>query len=232
MGISPEGEILWENDDFARPFDWLLTDDGLIISTTSGQRSLWTVDEGGPSPWGIELGGRLTGQGDQLWLYSADGIYRLDVPTLSATLLVELPQGLSGSGDIIALPGGGALVAHRDRADRRLIVLEPDGSVRWQRSYAGLVEGNLSLLLLDKTVFVAADQVANGNGEVAIYALDLEEAALTHLFTGGTRLAIPEFTQVLPAGEDRILINIGGGSMVLLDPQAALEAVSPPLATN
>jgi hypothetical protein len=187
------------------------------------------VGEAEPVSWQIKSGGRLAGLGDQLWFYGVDGLYRLDLPTVSAELVYELPQSLLSMGDIMALPDGGILVDHRDRADRRLIVLEPDGSVRWQRSYAGLVEGNLRLLLLDEAVFVVAIQEGNGTGEVAIYALDLEEAALTHLFTGGTRLSLPEFTQVLPAGQDRLLINIGGGSMALLNPQAALEAVSPAL---
>jgi outer membrane protein assembly factor BamB len=229
LAFSPEGEMLWEMDEITRPFDWLLAGDRLIFSTVGGDSSLWAVGEAEPVSWQIKSGGRLAGLGDQLWFYGVDGLYQLDLPTVSAELVYELPQSLLSMGDIMALPDGGILVDHRDRADRRLIVLEPDGSVRWQRSYAGLVEGNLRLLLLDEAVFVVAIQEGNGTGEVAIYALDLEEAALTHLFTGGTRLSLPEFTQVLPAGQDRLLINIGGGSMALLNPQAALEAVSPAL---
>jgi murein DD-endopeptidase MepM/ murein hydrolase activator NlpD len=225
IAISPEGEILWQVDSIHRPFDWLLTDDALIFSTIGRERSLWTVGESGPLSWEIEIGGHLAGRGDQLWLYGVEGIYRLDPSALSARLLYELPQGLISHGDIIALPGGGVLVAHRDRADRRLIALDSDGAVRWQRSYAGLVEGDLSLLLIDDQLFVVAEQEANGIGELSIYALDLEEMALTHIFSGGTRSSVSDFTQALAAGEDQILINIGGGSMVLLDPQEALEAV-------
>jgi len=225
IAISPEGDILWEDDSGLRPFDWLLTDDALIFSTTGGDSSLWTAGDSGLLSWELKIGGHLAGQGDQLWLHDSAGIYRLDPAALSAELLYELPPGVINYGDIIALPDSGALVTHRDRADRRLIALDPDGSVRWQRSYAGLVEGDLSLLVLEDTVYLVSTREVNSNGELSIYALDLDGAALTNIFSGGTRSSVSIFTQALATGEDQILINIGGGSMALLDPQAALEAV-------
>ena len=63
---------------------------------------------------------------------------------------------------------------------------------------------------------------------VAIYFIDTDHAELTLIFTGGTRspVANPQATWASAVAEEYILVNIGGGGMVALDPQLALEAMS------
>ncbi len=225
--ISQEGNILWEAEQIGKPFDWLVLGDQLLFTTIGGGRSVWTLDDSGLSAWDLELGGYLAGQENNIWLYDAEGIYRLDLASQTAELVYRLPQGLLAWGDIMATADGGALVAHRDRSDRRLILLTPDGQVRWQRSYERQLQGDLTLLTLDDALLVVDRNEANSLGKIVVYALDVEEVSLTHLFTGGTRSSIPAYTQVLPAGEHQLLVNIGGGSMAMIDIQQAIEAALP-----
>jgi hypothetical protein len=60
---------------------------------------------------------------------------------------------------------------------------------------------------------------------VSIFAVDMENIALVRIFEGGTRIPVPEDTWVYQVSEDQILLNIGGGGMVRLDLQVALDAV-------
>jgi hypothetical protein len=54
----------------------------------------------------------------------------------------------------------------------------------------------------------------------------MENAELTQVFSGGTLNRLSESTWWIAVGDDRILVNIGKGTMCVLDPMQALEAVS------
>jgi hypothetical protein len=224
--ISNEGAMLWEADSISRPFDWVAKEDSLVFSTVGSDRSLWTVDDSGLVPWEKRLGGHLVVAGDHIMLHDEDGIFRLDPEKLSAELLYALPSSWPGSGDMIALPDGGVLVAHRDGYDRRLIALDAGGALRWERSYSDLVQGDVSFLMVGGRVYLVSQHNENSVSEVSIFAIDMERAELRHLFTGGTRSSNPNDTGVFAAGDDLILINIGGGNLVALNTQLANEAVT------
>ncbi len=226
VGISPAGQLLWQQDATGRVFDWTLAEDLLIVSAEGRNGVLWTIGQAGPIAQVAHVGGRPVIVGDQVWVYAADGIYQLHPETLSAELLYALPYGSLWLGDMVALPGGGVLVAHTDRFDKRLIALDGDGGVRWQRSFADFIRGQPSLLVLDGSAYLASLDATGSFSEVSIFAVDLNSAELTRIFTGGSRNPLPQDTWAFPSGDHRILINIGGSSMALLDPQAALAAVS------
>jgi hypothetical protein len=71
--------------------------------------------------------------------------------------------------------------------------------------------------------------VAAGSGSVqtlSLYGVDLTTAELTLLFQGGTRSALPTGNWVTAADNGRLLINIGGGHMLALDPAEAQQALA------
>ncbi len=163
-----------------------------------------------------------------MWFHDLNGVFRLDAESQSSKLVYPLPSSYIDLGDMIALPDGGLLLAHRDRFDERIIALDPSGRVRWERSYAGLVQGEVSLLEVDGRVYLMSQGRANAAGEVSLYAIDLERDELRHIFRGGSRAPVPVYTWATAAGDGLIVINIGGGSLALLDPLAADEAALAP----
>jgi hypothetical protein len=62
--------------------------------------------------------------------------------------------------------------------------------------------------------------------DIAIFAIEMDRAELTHIFSGGTRTPRPQDTSAFAIDNHRLLLNIGGGSMVALDTQLAMDAVS------
>jgi len=62
--------------------------------------------------------------------------------------------------------------------------------------------------------------------KVSIFAIDINGVELARIFTGGSRIPMLKDTWAFAIGDDRILANIGGGSMVALDTRLAIEAVS------
>ena len=232
FGLSPQGRLLWEQDTISRPFDWVLMGERLIFTLEGRDGPVWSIDRSGPMEWKAPISGRPVIAGNRIFVYATDGIYRLDSETLSAERLVALPRGAPRSGDIVALPDGGLLVAHQDIYDRRLIALNDDGTLRWERSNSDILQGRQRLLMLAGHPFlVSENNTTSSSDEIAVFAIDVNSAELARIFTGGSRDSIPGSASAFVVGDDRILINIGG-RLVMLDTRLALEALSQRRALN
>ena len=222
--ISATGALLWRHEFIARPNDWTLGEKYLLVSTAGIERAVWAIDESGPQFVIKEIYGRPVIDGEQFFLYAIDGVYRLEPIDCSAELLLALPRTYSGMGDMIALPDGGLLLAHMDLNDRRLIALDIDGNLRWERSYSGANPGKPQLILLDDQVYLLLINETVLNSQLWLYALDFENLELVFIFNGGTRDPVSSDTWMFPADGD-IFLNIGGGSLVALQPLQALQAL-------
>jgi outer membrane protein assembly factor BamB len=221
VAISAQGALLWEADLETRPDDWLVSGGTLIGTTNGGERPLWTANANGWRRWDSNVGGRLAAAGNNVLLYDGNTLYRLDLESESVEPMLALPGGRLETGDVAALPGGAAIIAHADRADRRLIALDGTGDLLWERSVADVTAGNLDLLVEGDDLFLI-DQYDGGSGsELALFALGLAEAQLTYLFSGGTRSSQVDQTRLFALGNGRILINIDGRSLTVLDTKAA-----------
>jgi outer membrane protein assembly factor BamB len=234
FGVSAAGELLWEHNSTAQAFDWVLFDDRLIFSMIGEGGAMWMADESGPVAWATTAsceasrrGGHLGIVGDQVLVYGENGVYWLNPETLSADLLYALPKSYIDRGDMVALPDGGVLLTHVDALDRRLIALNPDGTLRWQRScsYFTREHDEQRLLVQDGHPYLVSHHRAGASNEISIFAIDLDRAALTWIFTASGRNHRPEDCWAFGIGGDRLLLNVGNGSMIALDMQLALEAV-------
>jgi hypothetical protein len=65
-----------------------------------------------------------------------------------------------------------------------------------------------------------------GGLETAVYAINLTNGDLSHIFSGGSRPYSFGDTWIMPAGLSQILLNSAGGAILALDPQQALATVS------
>lgn len=215
--LDADGQTRWTERTAVVPFAWASSDNQLFLSAI-GLNPLWRLDESGPRAWNAPAEGYPIVASGQAWLYSRDGLYRLDEATQTALLHYPLPSGSPTQGDAVALPDGGLLLAHSDRADSRLLAFNSDGSLRWERSYDGLVDGRVHLLAIGQVPYLIAQSGNDDNGILSLYAIDLLQGHLTHLFTGGSRTFVASETWMETA-DGRLLLNIGGGHLLSFDPQ-------------
>lgn len=221
------GELLWQQDVGERLFAWARMGEALFFTTSGSRGALWRLLPGEQPQALVAASGYLVAASGQLWLYAADGVYRFDEAGLTLALAYALPTGYLAHSSIIPLADGSILAAHVDPYDRRLILLAADGTVRWQRSVRNLVTTDLRLLALDGQPYL----LGSSGRDMALYAVNVPAgempADLLHLFSGGTRTPRPNETWVAAAGPGRLLIHIGGGSLVAFDPLAARAVVAP-----
>jgi hypothetical protein len=144
---------------------------------------------------------------------------------MTAELLYQLPQSFLGLGSIIALPDGGALLAHRERDDNRLIAFDAGGMVQWQRSYDQLEAGETHLLLHNGRPYLLLQTGRDITTQLHLYAIDRDGSMLRHIFTGGTREPLPGGNWVVSLNDELLLINVGGGSMAAVDVDTAVSLV-------
>ncbi|MBE2223006.1 MAG: peptidoglycan DD-metalloendopeptidase family protein [Anaerolineae bacterium] len=216
--VSATGELLWQAELEKRPFDWLLTEDQLILTSTGQQGPIYSLTAAEHKAWPVSLSGKLLQVGEHIWLYGTEGLYRLNPAALTADLLYPLAQSRGNLVDIISLPDGGALIAHQDRDDARLIAFAADGAVQWQRSYAELGLGELRLLLHNSQPYLLQQTGSDITTQFKLYAIDITNSTLRHIFTGGTRTPLPEDNWLVSVDDDLLVLNVGGGSMVGLEP--------------
>jgi murein DD-endopeptidase MepM/ murein hydrolase activator NlpD len=226
IAVSANGDVLWRAKTEQRPFDWLLTDDRLILTVSGRQDLICSITASGLQAWPIPLYGRPISVGDQIWLYAEEGLYRLDPAAMTAELLYQLPQSYLGLGSIVALSDNGAMIAHRERGDSRLIAFNHDGTVQWQRSYAQIGAGELRLLLHNEQPYLLIQSGSDMSTQLILYAIDRQHSALRHIFTGGTRTPLPGGDWFVSVNDGLLLINVGGGSMAALDPDMALSLIN------
>jgi outer membrane protein assembly factor BamB len=225
--LSEGGEMLWEHEPIGYVVGWVQTDEALILTTTDEQSPLWSLDETGAIAWDALVSGKPVAHEDQVFLYSEEGVYRLDADARTAELIYALPVGILKWGDIVLVAGNDILVVHADPDDRRLLALDTDGSLRWERSLGDLPSGQVHLLEVNGQVCLMIQQVTSSTNSVQLYAIDTDHVELTLIFKGGTRTPVsnPEVTWAHTVNEEIIVFNIGGGGMVAINPQLALTAV-------
>lgn len=224
--FSSSGKQLWELEYLAPIAGWTTWEGGLVYSNWGRERSLWTLEASGAQEWSSPLNGIPLGSPDGLFLYSPAGVYVLDPLHLTADEILPLYPSSAVQGDAIALPDGNLLIAHSDRYDRRLIVIDSGGTVLWERSVSSLPAGSIKLMLAGRRVYLLLLADSSGSGKALIYALDFESGRLNQIFTGGTRTPRPQDTWFLNGSGDIVYLNIGGGSLVAIDLEQAQEALS------
>ncbi|MCB8953124.1 MAG: peptidoglycan DD-metalloendopeptidase family protein [Ardenticatenales bacterium] len=232
FAYDADGVRLWRQNVDRAVLDGVMVEEALYFTTAGEDGALWRLRPGGTPQAVGDVGGYLAAAGAQLWLYAGNGLYRLDVTAAADVVRVmSLPAGTPARGGIIPLPDGGALVAHTDPYDSRLIALAADGSLRWQTSVRGVNAGQMRPLLVAGQPYLAA----SSGGSLTLYAITPPSgsdstAGLLRLFAGSSRTPIPADTWTVPIGPDHILLHIGGGSLAIFDPQAAhaILALPPP----
>ncbi len=207
------GQALWQMALDKRPLSHAQTPTARLLATADAVLQLTSA---APKQL-LGQGGQLAQADDQLWLYGEDGVYRMVAGEETAVLALPLPRHQTSQTALAPLPNGGLLLAHADAADRRLIWFNRNGTRRWDRSYAALGRGTPFLLTLADQPYLLYQTSSGSNATLNLYAINPDNATLTHVFTGGTRTSLPQDSWAVALPE-QLLFNIGGGSLVALSP--------------
>ena len=225
-GLSEAGTILWRDEGGKRPFSWTLTDDSLIYSLSGAQSGTWTTNTT-QSPQQIsDKTGYLIPNGKDVWLYAADGLYHLQPEREERRY--PLPEARLAFSAATPLGNGGALLAHTDAFDRRLIAFNQDGSLHWDVSIAHLDIGPTKLVTANEQVYLFIESNDGNNLQTKLYHVNLNNGDLTYIFNGGSRPFSFNDTWIMPTNPSQLLLNSAGGAVLSLDPQFAIDSVRPP----
>ncbi|GAB4577638.1 MAG: hypothetical protein Fur0022_03690 [Anaerolineales bacterium] len=213
VAFSPEGAMLWEEDGLQTIFGWELGAEAVLFSTGGETPAVWLATEEGVEVLAEGTGGALAWSREGVFVYGADGVYRLEAGTVER--IYALSDAVQLARSLVALPEGGVLIAHADRADRRLVGLDAEGGVLWERSVEG-VGANPRFVLAGAEVFMLLEEEEVA-GVVNLYRVNMEDGSLTHLFRGGTRTAVRGSTWIAALNPAQILVQIGGGHIIGFD---------------
>ncbi len=221
QAISDSGGLLWSAESDSGITDWAHTGEALVFLT---RNEIWLADEQGATQLIGSIDGQSVVASEQPYLYAEDGIYKIDIESATVGLMFELPNGFPRSGGLSEMPGGGIIVAHTDLDDKRLIAVDEDGSLRWERSIASLGARAVELLILNNETYLMTQYDIGRTTGIDLFHVGKESGDLTRIFSGGTRSTSPNPAEITRVG-DLLLIRIAGVGLAAIDPQAALEAV-------
>jgi outer membrane protein assembly factor BamB len=217
IGVSALGRQLGRIDRAAPPFDWALNGERLIFTTAADQPVVHTLDRAGDLRWAAHIGGRPVVVDDRVFVYNPRGLYRLNPATLAADLITPLDPSLVATGFILAAPDGGVIVSHHGARDRRLIMFNADGTLRWDRSVADL---DLEAPRLFQGEQGQVYALTTGSD---VLQIDIDNGQAWRVFDGGGESEWGNDTWALATDDGRLLFNFQGREVVALDPQLAIE---------
>lgn len=205
-GVSDEGQVLWEGEPVDEIIDWWLTNSELILLTRD---RVWVIGASGPTWSAAPLGSRGIVAGPRPLVYAVDGLYRLNLELNSSEQVLALPRGFPRRGDLGELPNGRVLIVHPDPFDERLILLDSEGTLVWERSLASIGASSFELLVVGDRAYLITSSGSSSTVRIEILGIDQESGLLTRLLAGGSRSARAPALQVSSAG-DLILLGISG----------------------
>jgi murein DD-endopeptidase MepM/ murein hydrolase activator NlpD len=210
IGLSAAGAALWRSANLPAPSAWL-DDHGDLLFTAGGhQPALYRLDRSGQLVRSAPLGGQLAASADQIFLYAPTAVYRLrDTPELLKTL----DRTGYTRGSVIALPDGGVLIAHNGVDGRRLIALQPDGSLRWERSIQRLTGEAPHLVVVNDEVFALTPE-----GDV--WRIDLKWGDAQRVLDGTRLYTLPGSARTVVASNGTLIFDARGGRLIAFDPRA------------
>jgi hypothetical protein len=119
------------------------------------------------------------------------------------------------------LGDGSILLVHPELADTRVILLDPDGSVRWEYSIKDQLPGQPSLQDVGNAYYLVLMEAGDRfSSRLTLVSIDLADGHLTRLFSGGVRGLLLRNSWAEGVRSDLILVNLEQ-RLLAIDPVAA-----------
>jgi hypothetical protein len=212
IGWSSLGDQLWRVENLPPPIDWLRANGDLLLTAGGDQPALYRLDRSGALTHLAALSGRLAVSGDHLFVYAPTALYRLSE---TPQLLKQLDRTGTNQGGLIVTPDGGVIVAHHGVNGRRLIALQPDGSLRWERSIQSITGGAPHLISIKGEVYAVTQE-----GDV--WWIDQKLGEAQRVLDGTRLLTLPGSVRSVITAAGTLIVDARGGRLVALDPSAGI----------
>ncbi len=226
--ISAQGQIIYQEDDFATPLSWLQWKDHLVITTASHETPLWNADSHGLTSWQNGRSGLLALAGERIYLYAQDGLYRLDLEHQSLHLVQPLVGARLERSDLATTKDGKLWLVHDDGLDRRLLSFSPNGDLLWERSLRSIPSGNIALAAQNNRLYIFLTHTSSAGVQADLYTIDPDSHTLTRILVSGSRSSYPRGAWILPIDPGNLLLNIPNGPLVAFDALAAYQRITAP----
>ncbi len=210
--FSPEGVEAWSTAAVPPPAHWFDDNGQLLFTTEADMPALYRLDRLGQLQAIAALGGRLTTSRDHLFVYNPGALYRL---SNTPELVKLLDRAVYSEGSLITAWDGSVIVAHHGIIDRRLIALNPDGTLRWEKSIAVLTTQAPELIAVGRRVYAVT---AEGD----VWWIDPQTGDTQRLLDGQRLDFLPGRMRILTTRLGTLIIDFRGGRIIALDPRAAL----------
>lgn len=224
-GYSPTGVLLWI-DDLGEVSWWAISDGAVFFSTDDQRPALWRISDSQRPHLFAEIPGQALSLDGEVLIYSQEGIYMLDPEDGLLRPVYPLTNAYPDLGSALKISDEQVLIAHEDRYDRRLILFDVEGNLLWERSYELVGNGQPYLLSLDSGPVLLTQKVSSRFETISLLSLDPASAEVRSIFEGGPVALYPTSAWAQVIDGERLLINLTGSWMVMLDAQEAVAAVS------
>ena len=144
----------------------------------------YALDQAGQLTKLADVGGKLAVSRERVFVYNPTGLYRLNEATRAADLVLPLDDARFPESNLVLADDGTLIIAHRGYSDRRLIAVNPDGTLRWDRSVMSFGRAVPHLIAIGRNVYAVT-----ANGQVLL--IDTTTGAARSIFDGGAPTFLP-----------------------------------------
>jgi murein DD-endopeptidase MepM/ murein hydrolase activator NlpD len=170
--IDPGGGITWQADLEGRLQSWLQVDGQLLITTDGLHPEIWSITHDGAQAWGVDISGVLLSTPSGPFLYTRDGLYRLDTSLRQAEEWIAWDMADLDSAQVIELPDGEFLVNLRSLESSYLIWLAQNGELIERARYDEAIDHDQAVIhTLGDDVFLVTQIRGTSSLTAAVYQI-------------------------------------------------------------
>jgi murein DD-endopeptidase MepM/ murein hydrolase activator NlpD len=196
--------------------NWVTHGYEVIIVTSGEGGDLWTLNQQGAQSWKAGISGDLFLINTVPYLFSSEGLFRLNGETRKLQELISWSGAQLDHASLVGLMDGGILLLQKDYFDQRLLRLDAQGVMLWERSIAALEADDAQLINCGGETWLLTEEELRSSVKARLHRLD-EEGQADEVFQTLIREEFKETSNALCIHETSLLLSLGGRRQLLFE---------------